>query len=152
MKEIFNIFNWHYIDENSRLNHEKCKSNFSLQDKKRIDAKTTLKSMHRENTKKLLFAHININSLRNKFELLVDQVKGSIDIVMISQTKTDDSFSLGNFLTGGFSKPCRLERGSLVRGILLYVREDIPSNLLEVGTEPIEGFYVEINLYNDKNG
>ena len=34
--------------------------------------------------------------------------------------------------------------------ILLYVRGYIPSNLLEVETKPTEGFYVEINLYNDK--
>ena len=24
LKEIFNVFNWHYIDKNSRLNHEGC--------------------------------------------------------------------------------------------------------------------------------
>ena len=126
------------------------KSNFALQDKKRIDAKTILKSMRRENTNKLVFAHVNINSLRNKFELLADQVTGNIDVLMISETKIDDSFPLGNFLIGGFSKPYRLDCDSLGGGILLYVREDIPSNLLEVETKPIEGFYVEINLHNDK--
>ena len=35
-------------------------------------------------------------------------------------------------------------------GILLYVREDIPPNLLSKETNPIEGFYVELNLRNDK--
>ena len=99
-----------------------------------------MKSIRRENTNNLAFAHININSLRNKFELLVDQVKGNIDVLMISETKTDDSFTLGNFLIGGFSKPCRLDRDSLGGGILLYVRKDIPSNLLEIETKPIEGF------------
>ena len=47
------------------------KSKFSLEDKKRIDAKTILKSIRQKNTNKLIFAPININSLRNKFELLV---------------------------------------------------------------------------------
>ena len=69
---------------------------------------------------------------------------------MISETKIDDSFPLGNFLIGGFSKPYRLDRDSLDVGILLYVREDIPTNLFEVETKPIEGFYVEIDLRNDK--
>ena len=132
------------------MNHEGCKPNFSLEYEKRIDAKTVLKSIRRENTNKLVFAHIDINSLRNKFELLVDQVKGNIDVLMISETKIDDSFPLANFLIGGFSKPYRLDRDSLGEGILFYVREDIPSNLLEVETKPIEGFYVEINLHNDK--
>ena len=62
---------------------------------------------------------------------------------MISETKIDDSFPLGNFLIGGFSKPYRLDRDSLGRGISLYVREDIPTNL-------IERFYVEMNLCKDK--
>ena len=84
------------------------------------------------------------------FELLLDQTKGNIDVLMISQTKIDDSFPLGNFLIGGFSKLYRLDRDSLGGGILLYVREDISSNLLEVETKPIEGFYIEINLHNDK--
>ena len=69
---------------------------------------------------------------------------------MMSETKIDDSFPLGNFLIGGFSKPYRLDRDSLDVGILLYVREDIPTNLFEVETKPIEGFYVEIDLRNDK--
>ena len=69
---------------------------------------------------------------------------------MISKTKIDDSFPLGNFLIGGFIKPYRLHHDSLGGGILLCVREDIPSNLLEVETKPIEGFYVEINLHNYK--
>ena len=69
---------------------------------------------------------------------------------MISETKICDSFPLGNFLIGGFSKPYRLDCDSLGGVILLYVRENIPSNLLEVETKPIEGFYVEINLHNDK--
>ena len=103
--------------------------------------------MRRENVNKFVFAYININSLRNKSELLVDQVKGNIDVLIISETKIDDSFPFGNFLIGGFSKSFRLDRDSLGGGILLYVREDIPSNLLEVETKPIEGFYVEINLH-----
>ena len=68
---------------------------------------------------------------------------------MISETKIYDSFSLGNFLIDGFSKPYRLG-DSLGGGILLYVTEGIPINLLEVETKPIESFYVEINLRNDK--
>ena len=109
-----------------------------------------MKSIRQDDTNKLVFAHININSLRNKFELLVDQVKGNIDVLMISETKIDDSFPLGNFLIGGFGKPYRLDRDLLGGGILLYVREDIPTNLTEVETKPIEDFYAEINLRNHK--
>ena len=122
------------------MKHEGCKSKFSLEDKKSIDAKIILKSIHQENTKKLAFAHININSRRNKFELLADQVKGNINVLMISETKIDDSFPLGNFLLGGFIKAYRLDHGSLGGGVLLYVREDIPTNLTEVETKRLKVF------------
>ena len=53
--------------------------------------------MPQENANKLVFAHININSL-NKSELLVDQVKRNIDVLMTSETKIiDDSFPLAEF-------------------------------------------------------
>ena len=70
---------------------------------------------------------------------------------MISETKIDDSIPLGNFLIDGFSKPYRLDCHSLGWDILLYVREDIPSNVLEVETKPIATFYGKINWRNDKS-
>ena len=33
---------------------------------------------------------------------------------------------------------------------MFCVREDIPTNLIEVETKPIKGFYVETNLRNEK--
>ena len=33
---------------------------------------------------------------------------------------------------------------------MLFVREDIPSNLVEAEAKPIEGFYIGLNLCNDK--
>ena len=33
---------------------------------------------------------------------------------------------------------------------MLYIREDIPSNLLATGKEPIESVYVKLNLQNEK--
>lgn len=70
LKEISNIFDRHYIDKN----HAGCKSNFLLEDEKRIDAKTVLKTIRREYTNELVFPHINIDTIRNKFEFLVNQV------------------------------------------------------------------------------
>ena len=97
---------------------------------------------------KLIFAHLNINSTRNKFEELI-QVKGTVDVLMIFETKIDDSFPIVNFLIGGFSQPYRIDRNSSGGGIMLYVREDIPSNLIKVESLPIEGFYVELKLRSE---
>ena len=56
---------------------------------------------------------------------------------MVSETKIDDSFLIGNFLIHGFSPPYRLDHDSKGCGIMLYIREDIPSNLLATDKEPI---------------
>ena len=68
---------------------------------------------------------MNINSIRNKFELLKYQITGNTDILMISETKIDDTFPHSQFFIEGFSTPYRLDRDSNSGGILLYVREDI---------------------------
>ena len=98
---------------------------------------------------KLIFAHLDINSIRNKFEELISQVKGTVDVLRISETKIDNSFPIANFLINGFSQPYRIDRNSSGGGIMLYVREDIPSNLLKVESLPIEGFYVELKLRSE---
>ena len=97
-----------------------------------------LKSLRCNNLNKLVFAHLNINSIRNKFEIPSEQVRGNVDVLMVSETKKDDSFLFGYFLIHGFSPPYRLDRDSKGGGIILYIREDIPSNLLATGKEPIE--------------
>ena len=57
------------------------------------DVKKSLKNIRNTNINKLILGHLNINSLRNKFDILSEQVKGSIDIFMVSETKLDNRFS-----------------------------------------------------------
>ena len=69
---------------------------------------------------------------------------------MISETKIDASFPIDQFLLNGYSTPFRLDRNVHGGGILLYVREDIPSKLFLVEENLIEDIFVEINLRNKK--
>ena len=70
---------------------------------------------------------------------------------MVSEKKIDYSFPVGNFVIDGFSTLYRLDRDSNGGGIMLYIREDIPSNLLATDEKNyIESFYVELNLRNEK--
>ena len=50
---------------------------------------------------------LNINSVKNKFEVLSDQVKGNIDVFVVSETKIDDSIPNGKLLIDEFSTPYR---------------------------------------------
>ena len=69
---------------------------------------------------------------------------------MISETKIDDSFPIGNFVIDSYSTPYRLDRNSIGGGILLYVREDTPSYLIATKKEPVGSLYKDLNLRNVK--
>ena len=88
--------------------------------------------------------------MRSKFDCLIEQIMGNIDILMISETKLNSSFPTGQFLISNYNEPFRIDRHSQGRGITLYVREDIPPKLLGIGMSPTEGFYVETNLRKKK--
>ena len=79
-----------------------------------------LKQLRNQNPHKIIIGHLNINSIRNKFESLVTFVGNNLDILMISETKIDDTFPESQFLIEGFSKPFRLHRTAK------DIREDIP--------------------------
>ena len=65
----------------------------------------TLKLFRKDNLNKIILANLNINSIRNKFDCLSEQVKRNIDILLFSETKIDDSFPVGQFTIDGFSPP-----------------------------------------------
>ena len=109
-----------------------------------------LKFIRIDNLNKLIIAHLNINSIRNKFDFLVNKIEGNVDILMISETKLDESFPTGQFLIDGFHEPVRLDRNRNGGGILLYIREDVPFKVLSHESLPTEGFFVEINLHSKK--
>ena len=58
---------------------------------------TNLNFIRKGNFNRLVLAHININSIRNKFDTLAQQITNNIDILMISGTKLDNSFLEGQF-------------------------------------------------------
>ena len=129
VNEISKVLHWQIDRGNSNANVEECNFKDDLTAKKYDECNITLKTISSDKVNKLIFAHLDINSIRNKFEFLATQVKGKIDVLMISETKIDESFPKGNFLIEGFSTPYRLDRDSKGGGIMLYVRADIPSNL-----------------------
>ena len=114
------------------------------------DVRKSLKNIRISNLNKVIIGHLNINSLRNKFDLLSEQIKGLIDVLMVSETKLDGSFPEGQFLIEGFHSPFRFDRNKNGGGIMLYVREDIPARLLSHDFLNAESFFVEINLYKKK--
>ena len=52
-----------------------------------------------------IIAQININSIQNRFQTLVSLVTSTSDILMISETKIDQSFPLSQFMIDESSMP-----------------------------------------------
>ena len=71
---------------------------------------------------------------------------------MVSETKTDISFPPGQFVIQGFAAPFTLDRSNTGGGRLVYVRDDIPSKLLNISyvSSDAECLVIEINLRKSK--
>ena len=39
----------------------------------------SIRDVRKRNLKRIILGHLNINSIRNKFDLLVNQIKGNVD-------------------------------------------------------------------------
>ena len=94
-----------------------------------------------------MIGHVNINYIRNKFELLLGSIKGNLDILMISETKLGSTFSSNQFTIEVYAAPTRFDgnvRGGL---ILLNIREAILARLLATSLpKDFERFFDELNL------
>ena len=116
------------------------------------NAKIGLRKMEIQFPDKLIIAYLNINSIRNKFDSFSFMVENNVDILLISETKLDDSFPSCQSIVRGFSMPYRYDRNSMGGGLLQYIRDDIPNKLLkhDLGTN-VENLSVEINLRKRKS-
>ena len=51
-----------------------------------------IKKLRTKNPKRVIIGNLNINSLPNKFEQLKDTVLKYVDVLLLTETKLDDSF------------------------------------------------------------
>ena len=108
-----------------------------------------LKNAKFKNPNRLIIAQLNISSQRNKFDSLVRMLHNNLDVLLISENKIDYSIPTAQFQIEG-NITYRLDRNaSNVRGIHLYVPENIPSALLNSDMS-IESFSIEINIRKKK--
>ena len=115
-----------------------------------------LKGIRIKNLNNVVFATLNVNSFPGKFDQIEIMVQNNIDVLTIIESKLDNTYPTEQFLIKGFREPYRFDRiiggGGPGGGVLIYVREDIPSKQLtkHVFPEDIEGLFVEINLRKSK--
>ena len=71
-----------------------------------------------------------------------------IEILILTETKLDETFLTSQFLMDGFSKPYRFDRNKYGGGVMIYIRYTIPSKILEKHSCPnnIECLFIELNF------
>ncbi len=108
-----------------------------------------LREIRLNNVGRIIIANLNINSISNKIDQLKYIIQDNIDILVITETKVDESHQ--GLHIDGF-KHFRADRNARGGGVIMYVREDIPCKQLTKHTFPgdIEGIFVEVNLRKTK--
>ena len=114
-----------------------------------LDWISRFNEMRTQNFNNVIKGNLNINSLDFKFDELRLIVSGIFDILIITETKIEDRFPLSQFHIDGFSTPYRLDRNKNGGGILIYIREDIPSKIVTkhcFATKDIESLFIELSF------
>ena len=91
--------------------------------------KVRLRKLKLDNPNKIVIGHLNINSIRQKFVPLKEIIDDNIDILLISETKINPTFPVGQFTINRFHIPFREDRND---------------------TPKIDTIFIEINLKKRK--
>ena len=82
-----------------------------------------------KNGNKVFIGNLNINSLPNKFDQLKELILKFVDILVITETKSEGTFLTSQFLVGGFSEPFTLDRNKNRGSSMIFFPEDLPNKL-----------------------
>ena len=74
-------------------------------------------------------------------------VSGYFDVIIVTETKLDDSLLKAQFWIDDFYIPYRLDRNRNEGGLMIYVRDDTPSKMLTKHNVPkdIEDAFIQLN-------
>ena len=73
------------------------------------DPLLALTELKEKNPERPIIAHLNINSLSSKFEPLMSLIKDTIDFLLVTESKLDDTFPPDQFQIEGFSRPVKFD-------------------------------------------
>ena len=90
-----------------------------------IDTITDLRTFRIKYPSNVIIDHLNINSIRKKFELLSFLIGGKVGILLIIETKIDGTFPTSQFLMSGYSNVYWLDRNDKGGGIMLFIKDNL---------------------------
>ena len=115
-ESVSNVLQWQYVLHSftNGLCDTKKADKYNAKPSNDSGLVQNLQIIRRSNINRCAIAHLNINSLRNK---QVDKITGNDEILMISETKLGNRFTVGQFMIKGYSLPFRPDRDSQGGGI-----------------------------------
>ena len=75
---------------------------------------------------RLIFSTLNINSIPNKLDDIRTTTADFVDILVITESKLEQSFLEAQFFINRFSKSFRKDRNRHGGRLLMHIKEDIP--------------------------
>ena len=106
-----------------------------------------MRKLKGKNPKNIFLGHLNLNSIKNKFEYVWELIKDTFDKFLLSESKLDSSFPDDQFSIPGY-RIVRKDRDRNGGGLLLYINEDILFKVIEKSSLPttLRVLPIEINL------
>ena len=74
------------------------------------DSSIILSDIRRKNLNRPIIGHINIHFLESKFEALELLIENILDVLVVTETKIEESYPKSQFEINGFRTPFRLDR------------------------------------------
>ena len=108
-----------------------------------------LRETRKGNLKRPILCHLNINSLRHKFNDLKPILMEKLcDILIVSETKLDDTYNDNLFHVNGY-KMERKDRNAKGGGLMAFYRSDLPvRRLKQYECLQSENIFLELKLKN----
>ena len=90
--------------------------------------------------------------MATKFESQKDLIKDKLDILVVTETKIDESYPNSQFSIDGFSTPFRLDRNKFGGGVMIYVKENLLCVEIPFQNKPkdIECIFLDLRIRNKR--
>ena len=126
-------------------------SSYSDSEEENIDVYDQLRKLKKENKNRPILCYLNINSIRYKFddlkEILTDKL---VDMLIVAETKIDDSFNINLFKAEGY-KTERRDRTAHGGGLMTFVRSNLPfKRRKDLECEEVETICYELSMSKRK--
>ena len=94
-----------YFETKLPAQHDSLETNDRGKEVNHQEVSELLNIIRVKNINNIIVADLNINTFKNKYDFLKPLISENIDVMIIGETKLDDSFPNSQFLSKGFAEP-----------------------------------------------